>query len=56
MKQIAKSFVEGKAIEIDGGNYKLEKDWYRCESAIKLIEVSKIISDAKIAQRLVKMN
>jgi len=38
LKQIAKSFVEGKAIEIEGGNYKLEKDWYRCRKCYKLIE------------------
>jgi uncharacterized protein len=38
LKQIAKSFVEGKAIEIEGGNYLLEKDWYRCKKCHKLIE------------------
>lgn len=38
LKQIAKSFVEGKAIEIEGGNYQLEKDWYRCKKCYKLIE------------------
>lgn len=38
LKQIAKSFVEGKAIEIEGGNYFLEKDWYRCKKCYKLIE------------------
>lgn len=38
LKQIAKSFVEGKAIEIEGGNYKLEKDWYRCKKCFKLIQ------------------
>lgn len=38
LKQIAKSFVEGKAIEIEGGNYQLEKDWYRCSKCYKLIE------------------
>jgi predicted DNA-binding protein (UPF0251 family) len=36
--QIAKSFVEGKAIEIDGGNYQMESDWYRCKKCFKLIE------------------
>jgi uncharacterized protein len=38
LKQIAKSFVEGKAIEIEGGDYQLEKDWYRCKKCYKLIE------------------
>lgn len=38
LKQIAKSFVEGKAIEIEGGNFQLEKDWYRCRKCYKLIE------------------
>jgi predicted DNA-binding protein (UPF0251 family) len=38
LKQIAKSFVEGKAIEIEGGNYEFENDWYRCRKCHKLIE------------------
>jgi uncharacterized protein len=38
LKMIAKSFVEGKAIEIDGGNYELEKEWYRCKKCYKLIQ------------------
>lgn len=38
LKQIAKSFVEGKAIVIEGGNYELEKDWYRCKRCFKLIQ------------------
>ncbi|MFH0842251.1 MAG: DUF134 domain-containing protein [Bacteroidota bacterium] len=38
LKQIAISFVEGKAIEIEGGNYKLDKDWYRCRKCYKLIQ------------------
>jgi len=38
LKLIAKSFVEGKAIEIEGGNYEFEKDWYRCKKCYKLIE------------------
>jgi len=28
LKQIAKSFVEGREILIEGGNYGPEKDWY----------------------------
>jgi predicted DNA-binding protein (UPF0251 family) len=38
LKMIAKSFVEGKAIEIEGGNYHLEDDWYRCKKCYKLIQ------------------
>jgi predicted DNA-binding protein (UPF0251 family) len=38
LKQIAISFVEGKVIEIEGGNYELDKDWYRCKKCYKLIE------------------
>lgn len=29
-KVIAKAFVEGKAIFIEGGNVNFEKDWFRC--------------------------
>jgi uncharacterized protein len=38
LKLIAEAFIEGKAIEIEGGNYKLDKDWYRCRKCYKLIE------------------
>lgn len=38
LKTIAIAFVEGKAIEIGGGNYVLDKDWYRCKRCHKLIE------------------
>jgi predicted DNA-binding protein (UPF0251 family) len=38
LELIAKAFIEGKAIEIEGGNYELEKDWYRCRKCFKLIE------------------
>jgi uncharacterized protein len=38
LEQLAKAFVEGKAIEIEGGNYELEKEWYRCKKCFKLIE------------------
>ena len=34
LKQIAKSFVEGKAIEIEGGNYQFEKDGTAVKNAI----------------------
>jgi predicted DNA-binding protein (UPF0251 family) len=38
LRQIAKSFIEGTAIEIEGGNYELDKEWYRCKKCYKLIE------------------
>ena len=38
LQLIAKSFVEGKGLEIEGGNYELEKEWYRCKKCYKLIE------------------
>jgi uncharacterized protein len=38
LKTIARAFIEGKAIEIEGGNYELEDDWYRCRKCFKLIQ------------------
>jgi len=38
LKTIARAFVEGKAIEIEGGDYELENDWFRCKKCYKLIE------------------
>jgi predicted DNA-binding protein (UPF0251 family) len=38
LKLIAKSFVEGKAIEIQGGNFEFEKEWFRCRKCYKLVE------------------
>jgi len=38
LKTIAKAFVEGKAIEIDGGNYEFSQEWYRCKRCFKLVE------------------
>lgn len=35
---IAVAFVEGKAINIAGGNYQLIADWFRCRKCHKLIE------------------
>jgi uncharacterized protein len=34
---IAKSFVEGKAIEIHGGNFEFDREWFRCRKCYKLI-------------------
>jgi predicted DNA-binding protein (UPF0251 family) len=41
LKNITKAFVEGKAIVIDGGNYKFEKEWHRCKRCYKLVEGEK---------------
>jgi predicted DNA-binding protein (UPF0251 family) len=38
LKTITKAFVEGKAIEIEGGDYELENEWFRCKKCYKLIE------------------
>ena len=38
LKTIAKAFVEGKAIEIEGGNFQFENDWYKCKKCHKLIQ------------------
>jgi predicted DNA-binding protein (UPF0251 family) len=38
LKIIAKAFVEGKAIEIEGGNFQFEHDWYRCKKCFKLVQ------------------
>lgn len=35
---IAKAFVEGKTIEIEGGNFQFEYDWYKCKKCYKLIK------------------
>jgi len=38
LKTIAKAFVEGKVIEIEGGNFQFEHDWYKCKKCFKLIQ------------------
>jgi uncharacterized protein len=38
LKKIAIAFVEGKSIEIDGGNVEFDKEWLRCTKCFKLIE------------------
>lgn len=35
-RAIAKAFVEGKAIFIEGGNYHTNDCWYKCENCLKL--------------------
>jgi uncharacterized protein len=37
LKKIAIAFVEGKSIEIQGGNVYFENDWLRCKKCFKLI-------------------
>ena len=37
LRTIAEAFIEGKALEIAGGNYALDKDWYRCKKCFRLI-------------------
>jgi len=39
-RTIARAFVEGKAIFIEGGNYHSENYWYRCENCSK-VNISK---------------
>ena len=36
--KIAKAFVEGKSIIIEGGNFEFGKDWYKCKKCFRLIE------------------
>ena len=34
---IAKAMVEGKMINIEGGNVQFDKEWYRCRRCFKLV-------------------
>ncbi|MEI6274472.1 MAG: DUF134 domain-containing protein [Prolixibacteraceae bacterium] len=36
LKKIARAFVEGMAIRIEGGNVEFEKQWYKCQKCFKL--------------------
>lgn len=38
LRKIAKAFVEGMAIKIEGGNVEFEKQWYKCQKCYKLID------------------
>lgn len=38
LKQITKAFVEGNIIQIDGGDFEFENDWFRCKRCHRLIE------------------
>jgi predicted DNA-binding protein (UPF0251 family) len=44
-RAIAKAFVEGKAIFIEGGNYHTDDHWYKCENCLKL-NINKEESDS----------
>jgi predicted DNA-binding protein (UPF0251 family) len=37
-KAIARAFVEGKMILIDGGNVQFDKEWFRCKRCHKLVD------------------
>jgi predicted DNA-binding protein (UPF0251 family) len=61
LKTIAKAFVEGKSIEIEGGNFQFEHDWYKCKKCYKLIqgiENHSRCEDCKVygVKELVRMN
>jgi predicted DNA-binding protein (UPF0251 family) len=47
LKNITKAFVEGKAIEIDGGNFEFDTEWYRCKRCYKLVEGEKKHEECK---------
>ena len=36
--KISKALVEGLSVDISGGNYSLEKSWYRCRKCYRLFE------------------
>jgi uncharacterized protein len=38
LKTIAKAFVEGKTIDIEGGNFQFEHEWFRCKKCYKLVQ------------------
>lgn len=37
-KTMAKAFVEGKMILIEGGNVDFEREWFRCKRCFKLVD------------------
>ena len=38
LKKLAEALIEGKAIKIEGGNYKFQNDWHRCKNCYKLFD------------------
>lgn len=49
-RTIARAFVEGKAIFIEGGNYHTDDCWYKCEHCQKLNVSQKEIAACKYCQ------
>ncbi|OJV44876.1 MAG: hypothetical protein BGO29_08125 [Bacteroidales bacterium 36-12] len=37
-KSVAKAFVEGKMIVIEGGNVEFDREWFRCRHCHKLVD------------------
>ncbi len=46
-KSVAKAFVEGKAIMIQGGNYITEDYWYKCQNCHETITALKPIKQCR---------
>ena len=38
LSHIAVAFAEGRQLLIEGGNFQLENDWYRCRKCCRLIQ------------------
>ncbi|MFQ3579269.1 MAG: DUF134 domain-containing protein, partial [Bacteroidales bacterium] len=38
LNKIAQALVEGKSLIIDGGNFVMPKEWYKCRKCYKLVE------------------
>jgi len=38
LKKLQKHSLKEKTIEIEGGSYEMDKEWYRCRKCYKLIE------------------
>ena len=49
-QSIARAFVEGKAILIEGGDYHTEDFWYRCEDCMKLVISDSITESCNYCQ------
>jgi len=49
-QSIARAFVEGKAILIEGGDYHTDDFWYRCEDCLKLVVSSSVSESCNYCQ------
>jgi len=38
LKVVARAFAEGRCIEIEGGSFSTDKEWFRCKRCSKIIE------------------